>query len=284
MSELAYSERAASTSARTSSPTRRTSCTSTSSTAAAPAFEARLVLAATLSPSYGIYSGFENFENVPVARGLRGVPALREVRDQAARARRPAAAADPARSTTSGARTPALQDLSQHHLPRHGQRRADRLREAARPANTIITVVSIDPHQAQEGLAIVPAEPRPAAELHRPRPAHRRALSVAHRSATTSGSSPASVRRTSCASRSDVTVVDDPMSVGPPTLTHLIARETQHGGGPSAAPRTRRHRRRRPAPVVRGRAAVVQARGLLRDPHPRLLRRQRRRLRATSAG
>jgi starch synthase (maltosyl-transferring) len=34
-----------------------------------PAFEARLVLAATLSPSYGIYSGFESFENVPVRPG-----------------------------------------------------------------------------------------------------------------------------------------------------------------------------------------------------------------------
>ena len=34
-----------------------------------PAFQARLVLAATLSPSYGIYSGYENFENVPVAVG-----------------------------------------------------------------------------------------------------------------------------------------------------------------------------------------------------------------------
>jgi starch synthase (maltosyl-transferring) len=31
-----------------------------------PAFEARLVLAATLSPSYGIYSGFERCENVPL--------------------------------------------------------------------------------------------------------------------------------------------------------------------------------------------------------------------------
>ncbi|MDX6631385.1 MAG: hypothetical protein QOH00_3631 [Gaiellales bacterium] len=31
-----------------------------------PAFEARLVLAATLSPTYGIYSGFELFENVPL--------------------------------------------------------------------------------------------------------------------------------------------------------------------------------------------------------------------------
>jgi starch synthase (maltosyl-transferring) len=34
-----------------------------------PAFEARLVLAATLSPSYGIYSGFENLENIPVREG-----------------------------------------------------------------------------------------------------------------------------------------------------------------------------------------------------------------------
>jgi starch synthase (maltosyl-transferring) len=34
-----------------------------------PAFEARLVLAATLSPTYGIYSGFESYENVPVREG-----------------------------------------------------------------------------------------------------------------------------------------------------------------------------------------------------------------------
>jgi starch synthase (maltosyl-transferring) len=34
-----------------------------------PAFEARLVLAATLSPSYGIYSGYESFEAAPVRTG-----------------------------------------------------------------------------------------------------------------------------------------------------------------------------------------------------------------------
>ena len=34
-----------------------------------PAFEARLVLAATLSPAYGIYSGYEACENLPVAPG-----------------------------------------------------------------------------------------------------------------------------------------------------------------------------------------------------------------------
>ena len=36
-----------------------------------PAFEARLVLAATLSPSYGIYSGFENCENAPLEAAVR---------------------------------------------------------------------------------------------------------------------------------------------------------------------------------------------------------------------
>jgi starch synthase (maltosyl-transferring) len=34
-----------------------------------PAFEARLVLAATLSPSYGIYSGFESLERAPAFEG-----------------------------------------------------------------------------------------------------------------------------------------------------------------------------------------------------------------------
>jgi starch synthase (maltosyl-transferring) len=34
-----------------------------------PAFEARLVLAATLSPSYGIYSGYEHYENVSAREG-----------------------------------------------------------------------------------------------------------------------------------------------------------------------------------------------------------------------
>src|SRR6202012_1905513 len=34
-----------------------------------PAFEARLLLAATLSPSYGISPGYESFENVAVRSG-----------------------------------------------------------------------------------------------------------------------------------------------------------------------------------------------------------------------
>src|SRR6478736_7521348 len=34
-----------------------------------PAFVTRLILAATLAPSYGIYSGYEHYENVPVREG-----------------------------------------------------------------------------------------------------------------------------------------------------------------------------------------------------------------------
>ena len=46
-----------------------------------PAFIARFVLAATLGALYGIYSGFELVENVPVQAGQRGVPRLGEVSD-----------------------------------------------------------------------------------------------------------------------------------------------------------------------------------------------------------
>jgi starch synthase (maltosyl-transferring) len=118
------------------------------------AFEARLVLAATLSPSYGIYSGFEGIENVPLREGseeylhsekyelkrrsLDGVllPLIRRV-NQIRR------------------ENPALQefanitflDTANEGLIAYAKRSRD---------NTVITVVSIDPFVAQEGLAIVP--------------------------------------------------------------------------------------------------------------------------------
>ena len=67
--DRARDRRLPTTSGRTSSSTRPTSSTSTSQRGGRPAFEARLVLAATLSPSYGIYSGYEHCENVPVRPG-----------------------------------------------------------------------------------------------------------------------------------------------------------------------------------------------------------------------
>jgi len=120
-----------------------------------PAFEARLVLAATLSPSYGIYSGFENVENVPVREGseeyldsekyevkqrtldgplLPLIQRLNHVRRQ----------------------NPALQELSNiTFLDTANEALIAYLKQS--PGNTVITVVNLDPHQKQEGLAIVPA-------------------------------------------------------------------------------------------------------------------------------
>ena len=105
-----------------------------------PAFEARLVLAATLSPSYGIYSGFERCENVPLTESQRGVPQLREVRDQEAHAGRAAAAPDRAaqrraarQSGAPAARQPDVprdRERAPHRVHQaHGRQRRDRVRQ-----------------------------------------------------------------------------------------------------------------------------------------------------------
>ena len=121
-----------------------------------PAFSVRLVLAATLSPTYGIYSGFESFENVAVAPGseeyldsekyevkhreldgplLPFVARLNEIRRE----------------------HPALQHLDNvTFLPVENDALiayAKRTRD-----DTLIVVVNVDPHQPQEGVVIVPYE------------------------------------------------------------------------------------------------------------------------------
>ena len=130
VSRAGLRRRAASTSARTSSPTRPTSCTSTCSTAGRPAFEARLVLAATLvaelrhllrlrelrerrrcAPGSEEYLDSEKYEIKQ--RALDGpllplVQRLNQIRRE----------------------NPALQRLDEHDLPRDRERRADRLRQA----------------------------------------------------------------------------------------------------------------------------------------------------------
>jgi starch synthase (maltosyl-transferring) len=119
------------------------------------AFEARLVLAATLSPSYGIYSGYESFENVPVEEGSEEYldSEKYEIRER----------------TLDGALLPLIQRLN------HVRRENPALQEFSNvtfldtandgliayakysPGNTLITVVNIDPHNRQEGLAVIPA-------------------------------------------------------------------------------------------------------------------------------
>ena len=120
-----------------------------------PAFEARLVLASTLSPSYGIYSGFENIEHVPVRdgseeylhsekyeikhRALDGelLPMIRTL--NLARRAHPSL-----RQLTNIT----FLDTANEALIAYAKQNGD---------DTVITVVNIDPHAPQEGLAIVPA-------------------------------------------------------------------------------------------------------------------------------
>ena len=103
------------------------------------------MLAATLSPSYGIYSGYRVRRARAGPAGQRGVPGLREVRGQGAHARRRRCCRSSGCSTRSRRAHPALQHLSNitfldtrndgaHRLRQaHGRRRGDHRRQP-RPA------------------------------------------------------------------------------------------------------------------------------------------------------
>ena len=120
-----------------------------------PGFEARLVLAATLSPSYGIYSGFENLEHVAVKDGseeylhsekyelkkrkLNGelLPLIKRI-------------------NFIRRQNPALHELSNVTFLETAN---DALIAYAKQSagNTVVTVVNLDPHTVQEGAATIPA-------------------------------------------------------------------------------------------------------------------------------
>jgi starch synthase (maltosyl-transferring) len=120
-----------------------------------PAFEARLLLAATLSPSYGVYSGFENIENVAVREGSEEY-LNSEKYETKARALNGELLPLVGQINFIRRENPALQ-----HFP--NVTFLDTANEALiayakqAPGNTIITVVNLDPHQPQEGLATIPA-------------------------------------------------------------------------------------------------------------------------------
>jgi starch synthase (maltosyl-transferring) len=120
-----------------------------------PAFEARLVLAATLSPTYGIYSGFESFENTPVK------PGSEEYMDSEKYQLRERALDGPllpmvGKLNAARRANPALQYLSNvafldtenEALIAYAKRTGD---------NTVICAVNVDPHGTQEGIVNVPA-------------------------------------------------------------------------------------------------------------------------------
>ena len=123
-----------------------------------PAFEARLVLASTLSPSYGIYSGYENFENVAVAVGGVATEEYLDSEKYELKQRTLGGPLLPMVGRLNQARRthPALQQLSNITFLDTAN---DALVAYAKQSgsDTVIAVVNIDPHQHQEGLTLVPA-------------------------------------------------------------------------------------------------------------------------------
>ena len=125
-----------------------------------PAFEARAVLAATLSPTWGIYSGFELCENTPAAPGseeyLHSEKYEYRPRDWAG--------ADASGATIAPLITrlnelrrahPALRelrDLRFHHVDRPEIICFSKHRPGApgEPDDAVIVVVNLDPHRAHE--------------------------------------------------------------------------------------------------------------------------------------
>jgi starch synthase (maltosyl-transferring) len=120
-----------------------------------PAFVARVVLAATLSPTYGIYSGFEHFENVPVAPGSEEYLNSEKYEIKRRELDGPLLPMI-ARINRIRSENVALQHLSNltfletenEGLIAYHKRWGD---------NVIIVVVCLDPHAPQEGVAVVPA-------------------------------------------------------------------------------------------------------------------------------
>jgi starch synthase (maltosyl-transferring) len=121
-----------------------------------PAFVTRLVLAATLAPSYGIYSGYEHFENVPVREGSEEYlnSEKYEIRQR----------------SLDGPLLPMIRRMNEirrenvalQHLSNVFwlETQNDSVMGYAKqePGNTVICVVNLDPHNAQEGLVTIPAQ------------------------------------------------------------------------------------------------------------------------------
>jgi starch synthase (maltosyl-transferring) len=120
-----------------------------------PAFTARLILAATLSPSYGIYSGYEHFEHVQR-------PGSEEFLDNEKY--------EIKRRALDGPLLGMMQRLNRVRRENPALQRLENISflDAANDAmlayakregpNAVICVVNLDPHNAQEGLVHIPYE------------------------------------------------------------------------------------------------------------------------------
>ena len=157
--------------------------------AAAPAFEARLVLAATLSPSYGIYSGFEQLrERAGAARAPRSTSTRRSTSSKQRTLDGPLLPLV-ARAERGAAREPGAAAARQRHVPRDRERAAVRATSSGPATTPSIVVVNLDPAR-DAGRRLRPAGlDRPAAGVPRARPARRDDASGRGTSAATTSSS-----------------------------------------------------------------------------------------------
>jgi starch synthase (maltosyl-transferring) len=119
-------------------------------------FASRLVLASTLSPSYGVYSGFEHYEHLPVAAGSE------EYLDSEKYQLRDRDLDGPlmpliARMNAIRRKHPALQEFANITFL---ETENDALMAYAKRTgeDVVITVVSLDPAADQEGVCIVPSD------------------------------------------------------------------------------------------------------------------------------
>jgi starch synthase (maltosyl-transferring) len=121
-----------------------------------PAFEARLILAATLSPSYGIYSGYERCENVPLR------PRSEEYLDSEKY--------EVKERELEGPLLPLIGRLNEIRRANRSLQRVDNIRflETANdsllayvkqsPSDTLVVTANLDPVGFREGLVTVPPE------------------------------------------------------------------------------------------------------------------------------
>jgi starch synthase (maltosyl-transferring) len=115
-----------------------------------PAFEARLVLAATLSPSYGIYSGFESYENEPLRPGSEEYVDSEKYEVK--------------RRSLDGPLLPLVQRLNELRRAEPALQRLENVRWletendqlVAYAKDDLVCVVNIDPFAAQEGVCVIP--------------------------------------------------------------------------------------------------------------------------------
>ncbi len=118
------------------------------------AFEARLVLAATLSPSYGIYSGYENCENTPLRPGSEEYLNSEKYEVKKRKLEGPLLTLIE-KLNTARRENPALQRLDNLTFLETANEYLIAFCKQE-PGNTVLVCVNLDPKTGREGLVTVP--------------------------------------------------------------------------------------------------------------------------------